>query len=189
MGTTLVLMHSDWFTGVGPFVLCGIMLGYVACLIMSLRWMKRQRSQSSVMVVDQREAEAKRALAHPVRMAVVITTLFLFQMFATVVWGVAFRHMSGTAILAALVVGPALATGYFVYRFVAYRFWEDLIFAVAVVMANTPFFVQAWELTPLSLAALAIVVAGTVSLHSRWVRWTRSLPADDLDGGIGEERS
>jgi hypothetical protein len=188
LGTILVIVHSDWFKGAGPFVLCGIMLGYVACLIMSLRWMKRQRSQSSIMVIDQREAEAKRALARPVRVAVVVSGLYLFQVLAMVLWGVAFRHMSSAAILAALAVGPALAMGFFVYRFVEYRFWEDLLFAAAVLMAYTPFFVQTWDLTPLSFTALALVIVGTISLHRRWIHWTRSFPAEDV-GGFEEVRS
>jgi hypothetical protein len=129
-----------------------------------------------------------RALAHPVRVAAVISGLFLFQMLATVLWSVAFRHMSNATILAALAVAPALATGFFVYRFVVYRFWEDLLFAAAVLMAYTPFFVHAWDLTPLSLAALAVVIVGTVSLHRRWVHWTRSLPAEDGDEGVKEVR-
>jgi hypothetical protein len=189
LGTILVVVHSDWFAGAGPFVLCGIMLGYVACLILSLRWMMRERSRSSVMVLDQREVEARRALAHPVRVTVVISGLFLFQMLAVVLWGFAFRHMSNATILAALAVGPALATGFFVYRFVVYRFWEDLLFAAAVLMAHTPFFIHAWDLTPLCLAALAAVIVGTVSLHRRWVHWTRSLPAEDGDGGVREVQS
>src|SRR5579872_870885 len=54
-GTSLVLVHSDWFKGAGPLVLCGVTLGYVAGSIVSLRWLKRQRARSSVMVLDQRE--------------------------------------------------------------------------------------------------------------------------------------
>jgi hypothetical protein len=139
------------------------------------------------MVLDQREVEAERAVAHPIRVAVVIAGLFLFQVLSVVLWGVAFRHMSSAAILAAMAVVPAVATGFFVYRFVVYRFWDDLLFAAAVIMAHTPFFVQDWDLTPLSLAALPVVILGTVSLHLRWVLWTRSLPAEEADGGGVEE--
>jgi hypothetical protein len=187
-GTTLVLLHSESFQGAGPFLLCAIMLCYLACLILSLRWMMRQRSRSSVMILDRREVEAQRALARPVRAAVVIFALVLFQALAVVLWNIAFRHMSSAAILAALAIGPALATGFFVYRFVIYRFWEDLLFAVAIMMANVPFFLQAWDLTPLTFAALALVIFGTVSLYLRWVHWTRSLPAEDAAGGAEEVR-
>ena len=190
IGTILVLFQSDWFTGVGPFVICGIMLGYVAGLIVSLRWLKRQRARSSVMVLDQREEAAKKhGPAGPFRVALVIVALCFFQVLAMVLWGIAFRHMSSAAILAALAIVPVVATGFFVYRFVVFRFWEDLLFAAAVLMAHLPFILQAWELTPLSLAALPVVIVGTVSLHRRWVHWTRSLPAEDVDGGVEEVRS
>jgi hypothetical protein len=46
-------------------VVCGVLFAYLAGLLMSLRWMKRQRSLSSVTVIDRREAEAERAPAHP----------------------------------------------------------------------------------------------------------------------------
>jgi len=187
ISVVLVVMHSDWFDGTGPFVMCGLMFGYIACLLVSLRWMKRQRSRNSVMVIDRRQAAAEQAIGHPRRVAVIIFAFFVFQILTMTLWNVAFRHMSNSAILAALAIGPALATGFFVYRFVVFRFWEDLLFAAAVVMAYTPFFLQDWRLTPLSFASLAAVVVGTVCLHRRWVHWARSLPCEVTDEAAAEE--
>jgi hypothetical protein len=187
ISVVLVVMQSDWFDGAGPFVMCGLLFGYIACLIVSLRWMMRQRSRSSVMVIDRREAEVKQAKGHPRQVAVIFFAFVVFQTLAIALWKVAFQHMSNSAILAALAIGPALATGFFVYRFVVFRFWEDLLFAVAVVMAYTPFFLQDWRLTPLSFASLAAVVVGTVCLHRRWVHWARSLPREDTEEATAEE--
>jgi len=150
--------------------------------------MKRQRSRSFVTVIDRREAEAQRAPAHPVWVAVVFIAFYAFQTLIMAFWVAAFRHMSNSAILAALAVGPVLATGFFIYRFVVFQFWEDLLFAAAVVMAYTPFFLQAWRLTPVSFISLAAVVVGTICLHLRWVNWARSLPPEDGEGAAEEGR-
>ena len=189
MGTLLVVAHSDWFKGATPFVLCGIMWGYLLGLMLSWRWMKRQRSGSSVVVLDQREVEAKRAPAHPFRSAVVLSGTLLFSSLTIALWGVAFRHMSNAAMTAALGLFPAFTIGFFVYRFVLFQFWEDMLFVASVVIAYAPFLLHAWNLAPLSIASLPLVIVGIVSLHLRWVRWTRSLPAEDGDGGVKEVRS
>src|ERR1700722_20173221 len=67
LGTLLVVVHSDWFTGAAPFVMCGVVFVYLACLVGSLCWMKRQRSRGSVRVIDRRQAESKKTPVHPVR--------------------------------------------------------------------------------------------------------------------------
>ena len=56
-----------------------------------------------------------------------------------------------------------------------FRFWEDLLFAGCVALAYVPLFLRSWDLTPLSFLSLLLVIPGTVSLHLRWVAWTRSL--------------
>jgi hypothetical protein len=189
LGTLLVVVHSDWFVGAAPFLMCGMLFGYLACLLASLRWMKRQRSRSSVTVIDRREAEAERARAHPVRTAVFFFAFFIFQMLALFFWSAAFKQMSTPAILATLAVAPVLAAGFFVYRYVEFRFWEDLLFAAAVVAAYTPFLLQAWGLTPLSFVSLAGVVVGTICLDRRWVAWARSLPPEDGERTAVEVRT
>jgi hypothetical protein len=153
---------------------------------MLLRWMKKQRLQSSVRVIDRREAEAEQTVAHPVRAAVVIMVFLVFQALTAAIWSLAFRHMSNAAILAALAATPVLAAGFFVRRFMIFRFWEDILFAAAVVTAYTPLILQNWSLTPLSFGSLAAAIFGTICLHLRWVSWARSIRAEDVEEA-GEE--
>ena len=60
VGTALVVMQSRCAGNAAPFVMCGLVYGYLAGLLLSLRWMKRQRARASVTVVDRREAEMRK---------------------------------------------------------------------------------------------------------------------------------
>ena len=121
---------------------------------------------------------------HPLQPAKVLPAFFflaiVFQAICGLAWGIAFRRMSNTAILASLSLGPIIGIGFFVRRFVLYLFWEDLLFAGCVVLANAPMFLGRWDLTPLSFLALVLAIAGGCALNHRWVTWTRSLA--DLGG-------
>ncbi len=88
--------------------------------------------------------------------------------------------MSNGAILASLSITPLVGILFFVRRYMVFRFWEDLLFAGCVALAYAPFFLRTWDLTPLSLLSLLLVIPGTVSLHSRWADWSRSLA--DMEG-------
>ncbi len=190
--TILVIMHAGWLDNDGSrddvrmLAFSGTIIGCVACMVLSLRWLKRQRSRSSVYVLDRGEAEAQRAPAHPVRAVMILISVCIFQGLGGVLWMIAFRHMSNAAIIAALTVGPLLAVGYFVYRFVIFLFWEDLLFAAGVTLAWTPFLFQAWHLAPLCLAAFPMLIVGTICLHFRWVQWQRSSALQNA-GAASEE--
>ena len=183
VGAFLEVAHSRWAGSVIPFVMYGLMLGYIAGLAFSFRWMKRQRARSMVTVVDRREEAARTAVARPWRILGYVVAMIVFQAAVAVAWGVAFRHMSNAAILASLSLFPIMGILYFVGRFVIYRFWEDLLFAGCVALAWAPMFLRAWDLTPLSLLSLLLVIFGAASLHFRWVTWSRSL----ADADISEE--
>lgn len=186
VGAFLELAHSRWAGSASPFVMCGLMFGYITGLALSLRWMKRQRSRSMVTVVDRREEAARTAVARPWMMTGYVVAIFVFQAAVAVAWGVAFRHMSNAAIVASLALCPIMGMLYFVARFVIYRFWEDLLFAGCVALAWAPFFLRAWGLTLLSLVSLFLVILGAASLHFRWLIWSRSL-ADVDSADIAEE--
>jgi hypothetical protein len=175
LGAMLVVMHSQWVRDVSIFVMAGLIWGYLIGLFFTIRWIKRQRARSLVTVIDRREEEARKAVAQPRRLAALLFVAYVFQALCAIGWGIAFRHMSNSAILASLAISPVIGMLYFVRRFVQFRFWEDLLFAGSVALAFAPMFLRTWDLTPLSFLALLLVIAGTVSLHFRWVTWTRSL--------------
>jgi len=179
--TVLVMLHAGLARDDGSpdevwmFALCGVGWGFIACMFLSLRWLRRQRLRSPVYVLNRLEAEARQLPPRPFATKVIligysIGTFLLFGLSF-----VAFRHMSSAAILASLSVGPLIAVGYFVYRFVSFLFWEDVVFAAAVALAYMPFPFMAWRLAPLCLAAFPMVIGATLSLHLRWVRWQRSV--------------
>lgn len=179
--TVLVAVHAGWFVnedGAGDaarmLVLDGIIFGFLAWLFLAQRWLKRQRSRSDVFVLDHVEADAQRAPAHPARAVAILIGFLVVQVLAGVLWIIAFRHLSNAAIVAALSAFPLLAVGYFLYRFLTFLFWEDLLFAAAVAVAWTPFLFQAWHLAPLCLASFPMVIVGTGCLHYRWVHWQQS---------------
>ena len=180
LGTVLVVMHSRWLGTAAPFVGCGLVWADLAIMFLSFRWMKRQRAQSLVTVVDRREDAVRKAVARPGRLVAVLVAALVIQAASTIGWSVALRHMSNSAILVSLSISPLLGILFFVRRFVVFLFWEDLLFAGAVALAYAPFFLQARDLTPLSFLSLLLVMAGAASLHWRWVTWTHSLA--DLGG-------
>jgi hypothetical protein len=181
-GVVLVLMHAERGGSATPLVACGLVYGYLAWLVVSRRWASRRRAGSVVTVVDQREEALRAAVSTPWKTAVVVFVALAVQAVFAAGWVIAFRHMSNTAILASLSVGPLLGASYFVLRFVQFQFWEDLLFAGCVALAFAPFFLQAWYLAPLSYASLALAVLGAASLHARWVAWTRALTAEAGEG-------
>lgn len=189
LGTVLVVMHSKWGGSAGPIVMAGLIWGYLIALFFSIRWMKRQRAKSLVTVIDRREAEARKALASPRRVAAIFFLAFVSQAICGLVWWIAFRHMSNSAILASLALGPVIGIGFFVRRFVLFQFWEDLLFAGCVALAYAPMFLRKWDLTPLSFLALVLVIAGGCSLNHRWVTWTRSLADMGGEDAFEEVRS
>ncbi|QVL33750.1 hypothetical protein KIH39_07540 [Telmatocola sphagniphila] len=193
--TVLVILHSGWLDS-GPsrdeyklLALDGTIFGWLTLMVLSLRWMKRQRARSSVYVLDRREAAAQRVPAHPVQTRLLFICFFLFQGLVAVLWSIAFRHMTDSALVAALSISPLLGVGYFVYRFVLYGFWEDLLFAAAVALAWIPFLFRAWNLAPLCLATFPLVIVGTSCLHRRWVRWQESFSLPNAEAANEEERS
>jgi hypothetical protein len=185
LGTVLVVMHSRWVRPAGPFLACGLVYGDLAVMFFSLRWMKRRRAQSLVTVVDRREEEVRMAIARPWRAAAVLCALLVFQAVSVIGWSIGLHHMSNGAILASMSIGPLIGIFFFVRRYTIFRFWEDLLFAGCVALAYAPFFLESWDLTPLSLLSLLLVIPGTVSLHSRWAVWSRSLA--DMEGEDGSE--
>ena len=183
----LVVVHADLFDNAAPFVMAGLVAGYLAVSIVSLRWMFRRRKQELVTVVDRREEAARTAAARPWRAAIVISAALIFQGVCIFFWGIALRHMSNGAILACVSIGPLFGALYFVHRFAIYRFWEDLLFAASVTLAYVPFLVQDGRLTPLCFLALFLVIFGAASLDRRWTIWTHSLVAEggeDLAEGV-----
>jgi hypothetical protein len=186
LGTYLGVMHSHWAGAAAPFVTSGLVYGDLAILFLSLGWMKRQRAHSLVTVVDLREEKVRTAVARPWRVAAFFFAAVVFWVVSVIGWSIALRHMSNPAILASLSIGPLIGILYFVRRFVVFQFWEDLLFAVCVALAYAPFFLQSWDLSPLSFLSLLLVILGAASLHSRWVTWTRSL-ADMGSEDISEE--
>jgi hypothetical protein len=180
LGTVLVVMHSQRVRTAGPFLACGLVFGDLAVMFFSLRWMKRQRAQSLVTVVDRREEEVSKAIARPWRAAAVLCALLVFQAVSVIGWSIGLQYMSNGAILASLSITPLIGILFFVRRYMVFRFWEDLLFAGCVALAFAPFFLRTWDLTPLSLLSLLLVIPGTVSLHCRWAVWSRSLA--DMEG-------
>jgi hypothetical protein len=170
--TSLVIAGS----GVAPFIFAGLIPGYVAVLFLSIRWVKRERAQSLVTVVDRREEEARTAVVRPWKVFVALGVIFAFQLAFIAGVKMAFHHMSGSAIVASLSIGPIVGILYFVRRFVLFSFWEDLLFAACVALSHLVFLLNGGRLIVLSFIALLLVALGTASLQGRWVKWTRSLP-------------
>jgi hypothetical protein len=176
LGTVLVVIDSPSVGMAGPFVADGLIFGYLAILFLSLRWMKRQRSQSLVTVVHRQEENMRKAVARPSRLVTILLAAVVFQVVCTIGWSIAFGHMSNAALLGGLAFCPVGGVVFFVRRFVVFHFWEDLLFAGCVALAYAPFFLRSWDLTPLCFFSLALVIPGVASLHYRWVAWTLSLP-------------
>jgi hypothetical protein len=174
LGTVLGVRHARWAGAAAPFVACGLLFGYLAGLFLSIRRMKRQRARAFVTVVDRREEDMRKAVARPRKMVAVIFALFVLQAVSAAGWSIALRHMSNSAILASLSIGPLMGMLFFVRRFVIFRFWEDLLFAGCVVLAYAPIFLRLSDLSPLSFLSLLLVILGTVSLHARWLTWSSS---------------
>jgi len=169
LGITLTVIHSAWLDNVGPFVACALTVGGLATAFLSVRWAKRSHDRSPVSVLDRRE-EAARTI-RPRRSAIAI--LICIQVVSVVGWTLAFRHLSQAGIFALLAIGPMIAIGYFVWRFASFRFWEDLLFAIAVALAYLPFFLR--DYTAVAFLSVPIIMFGTASLHARWSTWSRSL--------------
>ncbi len=187
--TVLVVQHAGW-TGdtLRMFILDGVLFGYIALAVLSLRWLKRRRLQSSVYVLNQFEAEAKRVPARQVCAMAMLYFVVMVLVTGVMLWTIDVNRVPQWAIIAVLSVGPLAGVGYFVSRFVMFRFWEDLLFAVAVALAYLPFPFQAWHLAPICLAAFPMVIVGTTCLHFRWVRWQRASALHNEDS-VSEVRS
>jgi hypothetical protein len=186
--TILVAFHAGWFVRddgspdeFRMLTFSGGVWGLIACMFLSLRWLRHHRLRNPVYVLSRVEAEAKQLPARPIATMVIIICYFIGTFMVSGLWFVAFRHLSSSAILAILSVGPVIAFGYFVYRFVRFLFWEDLLFAAAVVLAWIPFPFMAWYLAPVCLAALPMVIMATLGLHLRWIRWQRSFALRSAD--------
>lgn len=180
LGISLVLGHARMF-----LELDAGLFGYIALAVLSLSWMKRQRLRSSVYVLDQFETQpvpSRRALVF----AVLISLFIFFGMSVAFFTTIDVNRLSQTAIIAVLSLGPLAVVGYFACRCVIFRFWEDLLFAVAVALAYLPFPFQAWHLAPLCLLTWPMVIVGTICLHLRWVRWQRSASIQNAET-VGEE--
>lgn len=174
METILVLVHARMF-----LVNAVVMFGYMALAISSLHWLKRHRLQSSVYVLNLFEAQPRPTRRVRARMLLLFVVILLGE-------GVAFstidvNRIPQWSIIAFLSIGPLAAVGYFICRCVIFRFWEDLLFAVAVALAYLPFPFQAWHLAPLCLVSFPMVIVGTACLHFRWVRWQRSAALQDVE--------
>ena len=192
--TALVVDHAGWThsaDGSGDtgrmFLLDVVLFGYIALAVLSLRWLKRQRSRSSVYVLSQ--FEAQRVPASRVRVVAMLTFVFMALGMGVMLWTIDVNRVSQSAIIAFLSIGPLAAVGYFIIRFVMFRFWEDLLFAVAVALAYLPFPFQAWHLAPLCLLSFPMVLVGTACLHYRWVRWKRSSAFQNAESAGEEVRS
>jgi hypothetical protein len=189
LGTVLVVMHSNQVGSAGPIVMAGLVWGYLIALVFTIRWMKRKKLKSLVTVIDRREAAARKASASPRRVAIVYFLFVVFQAICLLAWGIAFRHLSNSAILASLAIGPVIGIFFFVRRFALFQFWKDLLFAGCVALAYLPMFLRRWDLSPLSFLALVLVIAGGCSLNHRWVTWTRSLADTEGEDAFEEVRS
>lgn len=188
--TVLVVQHAGWThsaDGSGDtskmIVVNVAIYGFIAWFFLSLRWLKRQRSRSSVYVRNQ--FDLQQPPSRRVRALAMLATVFSFIGF-----GFLFHvgRPSQSAIIAVLSVGPLTMVGFFVLRFVMFRFWEDLLFAVAVALAYLPFPFQAWHLAPLCLASFPMVIVATICLHFRWVRWQRSASLQNAESANEEVR-
>ncbi len=185
--TTLVVQHAGWTDDTGKMlVLDGVLFGYIALAVLSMRWLKRQRSRNSVYVLNQ--FEAQRVPAGRVRAVAMLVFAFMVLCTGVAFWTIDVNRVPQWAIIAALSIGPLFAVGYFVCRFVMFRFWEDLLFAAAVGLAYLPFPFLAWHLAPLCLASFPMVIVGTASLHFRWVRWQRSASLQNAESANEEVR-
>ncbi|MGL4552161.1 MAG: hypothetical protein ACRC33_13355, partial [Gemmataceae bacterium] len=126
-GAALAITHAGWPSG--PFLACGLVYAQLALAYFSVRWVNRARADSPVTVLDRQEDAAR--TARPLTWRFIVPVV-LFQVAVTAGWMAAFRHLSQSAILAALSVGPLLAVSFFLVRFGWFRFWEDLLFAGCV---------------------------------------------------------
>ena len=183
LGTALVVMRLG---ANAPFIACALLFGYLGCLIWAIRRVKGQRLKGLVKVIDRREVQLRKAIAKPIKAALIFLGIMCYNMLCGYGWMIAFRHMSNSAILASLAITPVMGIGYFVYRAVKFAFWEDLLFAACIALAYLPIFFEPGPLAPLSFLALILVLVGTASLQHRWEAWLRSL--NDLpDEGECEE--
>ncbi len=186
--TVLVVQHAGWAGDtLRMLILDGVLFGYIALAVLSLRWLKSRRLQSSVYVLNQ--FETQRVPARQVRAVAMLSLIFIALGAGIALWTIDFNRVPQWAIIATLSVGPLLAVGYFVLRFVMFRFWEDLLFATAVALAYLPFPFQAWHLAPLCLATFPMVIVGTACLHFRWVRWQRASALQNAESAGEEVRS
>ena len=181
--------HS-WAQDIGPFLALGLLGVYFAGLFFSLRWLKRHRYSNSVTVVDRNEEEARKAVTRPKRAIAILLGILIFLSLGTFGWIFAFRNMSNQAIVISLFIGPCMAAVFFIFRFVSFRFWEDLVFAGSAILAFVPmFFILRYDVSFLSFVSLGLVVAATASLQYRWIVWTRSLEKREAETDIMEARS
>ncbi len=192
--TVLVVQHAGWTNSAdgsgdaGRMLMVNVVIcGFIAWFFLSLRWLKRQRSRSSVYVLDQYEAQ--RVPARRVRAVAMLVFAIMVLGTGVAFWTIDVNRIPQWSIIAFLSVGPFAVVSYFVCRCVIFRFWEDLLFAAAVALAYLPFPFQAWHLAPLCLATFPMVIVGTICLHFRWVRWQRSALLENVEAAGEEVRS
>ncbi len=176
LGTALVFVHSGRSIASAPFAIFGLLAGYLLYFFLTFLWWKRQRERCVVTVFAQYEGQSNRTVALPWKMTVVVLVCYSV-LFAGMVGKIfPFPIVSLTAIMENLsLCCLALTVVFFVVRFVAFQFWEDLLLVASAVLAYTPFFLSNWEYTPLCFLSLFLVLLGTASLQTRWTTWTHAI--------------
>jgi hypothetical protein len=186
-GFCLVFIHSDWYRNIAPFLLCGVVYGYLALAVWSFRVLKKRTRINGPHVVGRLERDAALAPPTAARRAVILTALLLIVFLMTGLMIFFLPKMPETAIIALLCLTPIMGGTLFVVRFAMFRFWEYLLFAFGIVLAFAPFPFKAWEWMPLSFASLILPAIGTWSLDRRWRNWIASI--EDSPGETHSENS
>ncbi len=187
LGTALAYVHSGRSIASSPYAMFGLLAGYLLYFFLTFLWWKRQRDRCVVTVFARCEEQSNRTVALPWKMTVVVLVCYSV-LFAGMVGKIfPFPIVSLTAIMENLsLCCLALTVFYFVVRFVAFQFWEDLLFAASVLLAYTPFFLSNWEYTPLCFLSLFFVLLGTASLQTRWTTWTQAIATVGYEQDDGE---
>ncbi len=182
LGPALVYVHSGRSIASVPFAMFGLLAGYLLYFFLTFLWWKRQRERCVVTVFARYEEQSHRT-ALPWKLTVIVLVCYSI-LFAGMVGKIfPFPIVSLTAIMENLSLCCLVLTVlYFVVRFVAFQFWEDLLFAASVLLAYTPFFLSKWEYTPRCFLSLFLVLLGTASLQTRWTTWTQAIVT------VGNER-
>jgi hypothetical protein len=151
-----------------------VMIGSAAWVAVSLRWMVRLRSSGGVRVVDRVEANLDAIGKHPFRR---LAPAYALTFGAFLAWSYLFEVLPYSGVVIAMWSVTGVLTGFFIARFVLYRFWEDLLFAASVASAWALYLLPVGRLAPLAIVPPQAIIVGTICLHRRWRAWVRSLPA------------